>query len=58
MKKRSGVLPPNISSAKYAAKIAAARKEGGNEKQSHWEARLAIVMKRRKRTARRASTGQ
>ena len=38
---------PKINSEKYAAAIAAARKAGGDENQSHWEARLKAVMKRR-----------
>lgn len=35
------------NSEKYEAAIAAARKAGGDENQSHWESRLKAVMKRR-----------
>jgi len=45
-----------ISSRKYEATIAAARKAGGNEIQSHWEARLKAAVKRPTRPAKKPVT--
>jgi hypothetical protein len=44
---------PNISSKQYAATIAAARKAGGDEAQSHWEARLEAAVKRPTKRAKK-----
>jgi hypothetical protein len=42
-----------IIPGKYEASLAAARKAGGEENQSHWEARLKTVMKRRAKSAKK-----
>jgi hypothetical protein len=46
---------PKISTKKYEASLVAARKKGGNENQAHWQARLKVVMKRRAKSAKKAS---
>jgi hypothetical protein len=38
---------PGIARRKYEASLVAARKAGGEENQSRWQARLKAVMKRR-----------
>jgi hypothetical protein len=47
---------PKISSKQYGASLAAARKAGGDEEQSHWEARLKAAMKRRPKAAKKPAT--
>jgi hypothetical protein len=47
---------PTISSKRYEASIAAARKTGGDEKQSHWEHRLKVAMKQRAKAAKKPTT--
>jgi hypothetical protein len=47
---------PKISSKQYGASLAAARKAGGDEGQSHWEDRLKAVMKRRAKAAKKPAT--
>ncbi len=42
------------SPAKRAAALAAARKTGGNDEQTHWLDRLKAVMKRRPKAAKKA----
>jgi len=44
---------PGKYGASLAASLAAARKAGGEENQSHWEARLKTVMKRRAKSAKK-----
>ena len=39
-------MKSKLNSAAYGAAIAAARKSGGKEVQSHWEARLKTAVKR------------
>jgi hypothetical protein len=45
---------PNISSKQYEAAITAARKAGGNNSQSHWEARLKAAVKRQTKPTRKS----
>jgi hypothetical protein len=47
---------PKSNSEKYVASIVAARKAGGDENQSHWEARLKAVMKRRAKPVSKPAT--
>jgi hypothetical protein len=54
--KRGLVIMPKISSKQYGATITAARKAGGDEVQSHWEARLKATMKRRAKAAKKPIT--
>ena len=49
---------PKISSRQYQAAIAAARQVGGDENQSHWEARLKAVVNRRTKGAKKPATRQ
>jgi hypothetical protein len=44
---------PTRSSKQYEATIAAARKAGGDEVQSHWEARLKAAVKRSTKPAKK-----
>jgi hypothetical protein len=46
-------MTSKIIPGKYGASLAAARKAGGEENQSHWEARLKTVMKRRAKSAKK-----
>ena len=44
---------PRITPQKYEASLVAARKAGGQENQSHWQARLKTAMKRRAKAAKK-----
>jgi len=48
---------PKTSSKQYAASLTAARKAGGNEVQSHWEARLKAAVKRSTKPAKKGKVG-
>jgi hypothetical protein len=45
-----------ISSKQYESTIAAARKKGGDEEQSHWESRLKAAMKRPAKAVKKPTT--
>jgi hypothetical protein len=47
---------PKTTPKQYAASIALARKSGGNEHQSHWQARLKAVMKQRAKPVKTPAT--
>jgi hypothetical protein len=44
------MIKPKIGARAYEASLAAARKAGGDSRQSHWLDRLKAVMKRRPKT--------
>jgi hypothetical protein len=46
-------MSKKITPEKYEASLVAARKAGGEENQSHWEARLKTVMKRRAKAVKK-----
>jgi hypothetical protein len=45
-----------ITPGKYEASLTAARKGGGEENQSHWQARLKTVMKRREKSVKKRAS--
>jgi hypothetical protein len=47
---------PKISLKRYEATVIAARKAGGDENQSHWEARLKAAVKRQTKPAKKPKT--
>jgi hypothetical protein len=54
--KVSNTIIKAVSAKKYAAKIAAVRQQGGDNIQSHLEARVAIAKKRQSQRGRKPTT--
>jgi hypothetical protein len=50
------MIKPKISTKQYEASIAAARKKGGDEQQSHWESRLKTATKRRAKAVKKPTS--